>query len=166
MNLSLEADLLPKTHAGGGEADLIFQYEADKAYPRYSLLIEATLADSTNQRRMEMEPVSRHLGDYMLTHKDLSSYCIFITNFLHMNVISDFRNRRSMEYYGGKNGDEVINGMMITPIENEILVTILKNGVKYPQLYKLFHELQESPLAPKEWYDELKEKIFSFRVVD
>lgn len=83
-----------------------------------------------------------------------------------MNVISDFRNRRSMEYYGGKNGDEVINGMMITPIENEILVTILKNGVKYPQLYKLFHELQESPLAPKEWYDELKEKIFSFRVVD
>lgn len=163
MNLSLEADLLPKTHAGGGEADLVFQYEAENGYPKHSLLIETTLADSTNQRRMEMEPVSRHLGEYMLTHKGLESYCVFITNFLHMNVISDFRNRRKMEYYGGKNGDEVINGMMITPLENELLVTILRNGVKYPQLYKLFHEIQESSLAPKEWYGELKEKITAIK---
>ena len=108
---------------------------------------------------MEMEPVSRHLGEYMLSHKELDSYCVFITNFLHINVISDFRNRRKMEYYGGRNGDEVINGMMITPLENELLIAILRNGVKYPQLYRLFHELQESPLAPKEWYAELKEKI-------
>lgn len=159
MNLSLEADLLPKTHAGGGEADLIFQYEAENGYPKHSLLIEATLADSTNQRRMEMEPVSRHLGEYMLSHKNLESYCVFITNFLHMNVISDFRNRRNMEYYGGKNGDEVINGMMITPLENELLVAILKNGVKYSQLYKLFHEVQENSLAPKEWYNEFKKRL-------
>ena len=76
-----------------------------------------------------------------------------------MNVISDFRNRRKMEYYGGKNGDEVINGMMITPLENELLVTILKNKVRYSQLYKLFHEIQESSLAPKEWYGELKNRI-------
>lgn len=158
MNLSLEADLLPKTHAGGRESDLVFQYEAENGYPKHSLLIEATLADSTNQRRMEMEPVSRHLGEYMLSHKDTESYCVFITNFLHINVISDFRNRRKMEYYGGKNGGEVINGMMIAPLENELLVTILKNGVKYQQLYKLFHELQENPLAPKEWYEKLQKK--------
>lgn len=161
MNLSLGADLLPKTHAGGGEADLVFQYEAENSYPKHSLLIEATLSDSINQRRMEMEPVSRHLGDYMLAHKDLESYCVFITNFLHMNVISDFRNRRKMEYYGGKNGDEVINGMMITPLENELLVILLKNKIAYPKLYKLFHEIQESSLAPKEWYEELKGKIMS-----
>ena len=162
MNLSLEADLLPKTHAGGGEADLVFQYEASEDYPIHSLLIEATLADSTNQRRMEMEPVSRHLGEYMLTHKGLESYCVFITNFLHINVISDFRNRRKMEYYGGKNGEEVINGMMITPIESELLIAILQKGITYAQLYKLFHEMQESLLAPKEWFAELKEKIDLF----
>ena len=28
MNLSLEADLLPRTHAGGGEADIVWEYEA------------------------------------------------------------------------------------------------------------------------------------------
>lgn len=163
MNLSLEADLLPKTHAGGGEADLVFQYEAENGYPKHSLLIEATLADSTNQRRMEMEPVSRHLGEYMLSHKGLNSYCVFITNFLHMNVISDFRNRRKMEYYGGKNGNEVINGMMITPLENELLVILLKNKITYSKLYKLFHEIQESSLAPKEWYEELKERLTSLK---
>ena len=32
MNLSLGADLLPKTHAGGGEADLVFQYEAENSF--------------------------------------------------------------------------------------------------------------------------------------
>lgn len=160
MNLSLEADLLPKTHAGGGEADIVFHYEAENAYPKHDLLIEATLADSTNQRRMELEPVSRHLGDYMLAHKGDESYCVFITNFLHINVISDFRNRRKMEYYG-KNGDEVINGMMITPLENELLIAILQKGVKYPRLYRLFHELQESPLSPKEWYAELRATIMN-----
>lgn len=159
MNLSLEADLLPKTHAGGGEADLVFQYDAENGYPKHTLLLEATLADSTNQRRMEMEPVSRHLGEYMLSHKEFESYCVFITNFLHINVISDFRNRRKMEYYGGKNGEEVINGMMIAPLENEILIVILQKGITYAQLYKLFHEMQETSLAPKEWYAELKERI-------
>ena len=151
MNLSLEADLLPKTHAGGGEAE--------NCYPKHSLLIEATLADSTNQRRMEMEPVSRHLVEYIISHKNIESYCVFITNFLHINVISDFRNRRKMEYYGGKNGEEVVNGMMITPLENQLLVTILKNKITYPKLYKLFHKMQDSVLAPKEWYEEFKKQI-------
>lgn len=163
MKLSLEADLLPKTHAGGGESDLVFQYEAENEYPQHTLLIEATLSDSTNQRRMEMEPVSRHLGDYMISHKGSNSYCVFITNFLHMNVISDFRNRRKMEYYGGKNGDEVINGMMITPLENELLVILLKNKITYPKLYKFFHEIQESSLPPKEWYEEFKAKLSLMR---
>ena len=58
MKLSLDADLLPKTHAAGGEADIVYEYEATEYYPEHTLLLEATLADSTNQRRMEMEPVS------------------------------------------------------------------------------------------------------------
>lgn len=39
-------------------------YEACTSYPKHSLLLEATLADGNNQRRMKMEPVSRHLGGY------------------------------------------------------------------------------------------------------
>ena len=82
---------------------------------------------------------------------------------LDNNVISDFRGRRKLEFYGGKNGNEVVNGMMIDPLENELVVEILKKGVKYPQLYKLFHEVYESPLTPKEWYEDLKKKIYELK---
>ena len=76
MNLSLDADLLPITHAAGGHEDITYHYEATEAYPAHTLLIEATLAGGTNQRRMEMEPVSRHLGDYLLSHRDEEAYCL------------------------------------------------------------------------------------------
>ena len=36
---------------------------------------------------MEMEPVSRHLGDYCLEHPEDEAYCVFITTFLNNNVI-------------------------------------------------------------------------------
>lgn len=161
MNLSLDANLLPKTHAGGGEADLIFQYSAENGYPEHSLLIEATLSESSNQRRMEMEPVSRHLGEYLISHKDHKSYCVFLTNFLHMNVISDFRSRQTTPYYGGKNYEDMISGMNIIPLENELLITFLKNNIKYSKLYSLFNQSFGSSLAPKEWYEELKKQINS-----
>ncbi|MBR0287623.1 MAG: AlwI family type II restriction endonuclease, partial [Selenomonadaceae bacterium] len=80
MKLSLDADLLPKTHAAGGEADIVYEYPKSAVYPAHSLLLEATLADRTNQRRMEMEPVSRHLGNHILRTHNLNSYCVFATN--------------------------------------------------------------------------------------
>lgn len=84
MKLSLDADLLPKTHAAGGEADIVYEYEATEYYPEHTLLLEATLADSTNQRRMEMEPVSRHLGMHLIRTGNMNSYCVFATNYLKM----------------------------------------------------------------------------------
>ena len=151
MNLSLEADLLPKTHAGGGEADIVWKYDKTDAYPKHTLLIEATLADGSNQRRMEMEPVSRHLGDYCLAHPKDEAYRVFITTYLNNNVISDFRARKYMEYYN--NAGEYIKGMKILPIETKELKTLLKFDVKYPQIYKMFDVAYHSDGAPKEWYE-------------
>ncbi|MCI8282830.1 MAG: AlwI family type II restriction endonuclease [Lachnospiraceae bacterium] len=152
MNLSLEADLLPKTHAGGGEADIVWKYDAAYEYPKHTLLIEATLADGTNQRRMEMEPVSRHLGDYSLAHPNDEAYCVFITTYLNHNVISDFRARRYMEYYNNA-GTQYITGMKILPIQTSELQTLLKFDVRYSQLYKMLDTAYNSEGAPKEWYE-------------
>ncbi len=152
MNLSLEADLLPKTHAGGGEADIVWKYEMTYEYPKHTLLIEATLADGQNQRRMEMEPVSRHLGDYCLAHPEDEAYCVFITTFLNNNVISDFRARRFMEYYNNS-GTKYISGMKILPIQTTELKTLLKFDVKYPQIYKMLDTAYKSDGTPKEWYE-------------
>lgn len=152
MNLSLEADLLPKTHAGGGEADIVWKYEETDWYPKHTLLIEATLADGSNQRRMEMEPVSRHLGEYRLAYPDDEAYCVFVATFLNLNVISDFRGRRHMEYYN-KSGTEFITGMKILPMQTSELKELLRFDVRYPQIYKMLDKAYNSSGAPKEWYE-------------
>lgn len=152
MNLSLEADLLPKTHAGGGEADIVWKYEKTCDYPKHVLLIEATLADGSNQRRMEMEPVSRHLGDYRLTHPNDEAYCVFVTTYLNNNVISDFRARKNMQYYN-LTGTEYISGMKILPIQTSELKTLIKFDVKYPKIYKMLDTAYNKEGAPKEWYE-------------
>lgn len=159
MNLSLEADLLPKTHAGGGEADIVWEYEATEDYPKHTLLIEATLADRTNQRRMEMEPVSRHLGDYLLGHPEREAYCVFLTTCLYWNVISDFRGRKDMYYYSN-DGSLVVHGMKIIPVETGILKAMLLGGICYGEIYRGMKAAFEDKTAPKEWYQQQIERRF------
>lgn len=152
MNLSLEADLLPKSHAGGGEADIVWEYEKAKEYNAHTLLLEATLADRNNQRRMEMEPVSRHLGDYLLENPNREAYCIFVTTDLNMNVISDFRGRKYMPYYNAK-ATNCVQGMKIIPIQTSEIKGILQKEKYYTQLYQLFEEAYQAMDNPSEWYE-------------
>lgn len=152
MNLSLDADLLPITHAAGGHEDITYKYEATDDYPQHTVLIEATLANGSNQRRMEMEPVSRHLGDYILTHRNENVYCVFATTYLHINVVSDFRARKNIEYYS-HDGSEVVNGMKIIPLQTTELKTLIQNNVSYAQLYQLFENAFNSQIAPNIWYE-------------
>lgn len=151
MNLSLDADLLPVTHAAGGHEDITYKYEATEDYPAHTLLLEATLASSTNQRRMEMEPVSRHLGDYLLSHTDEQAYCLFATTYLHVNVISDFRMRKSNPYYS-VDGTRFVEGMKIIPLQTSEIKTIIKKRLTYGNLYRLFEAAYNSTTAPNLWY--------------
>ena len=156
MKLSLEANLLPRTHASGGYADIIYEYVKNENYPKHSLLIEATLSDGSNQRKMEMEPVSRHLGDYRIKSKNSSDYSLFITTFLEQNIITDFRFRKIMPYE--KNG-EVIEGMKIIPIDTDFLKEIIKNKITYKELYFDFEEHYQKEPGERNWYKNMIEKI-------
>lgn len=159
MNLSLDADLLPITHAAGGHEDITYKYETTTNYPAHTLLIEATLANRTNQRRMEMEPVSRHLGDYMLQYPEEKAYCVFIATYLHVNVVADFRGRKLLPYYS-IDGKASINGMEIIPCQTSELKTIIKRHISYAQLYKIFNQAYQSLEAPNVWYkDEIVNKL-------
>ena len=161
MKLSLDADLLPKTHAAGGEADIVYEYDETEYYPRHSLLLEATLADGTNQRRMEMEPVSRHLGRHLLRTGNMNSYCVFITTYLDINVISDFRSRKNIPFYDTQDYDNYIEGMKIIPLDTELLKEFISKSVKYRTLYAIFDEAHNSASVPHHrWLDEcVKQKI-------
>ena len=153
MKLSLDADLLPKTHAAGGEADIVYEYEATEYYPEHTLLLEATLADSTNQRRMEMEPVSRHLGMHLIRNGNMNSYCVFVTNYLNINVISDFRSRKTTPFYDPQDYSKSVAGMKIIPLQTSELKKIVSNGKTYKELYPLFEAAFNSTLLPHEWYE-------------
>lgn len=153
MKLSLDADLLPKTHAAGGEADIVYEYSHTENYPQHNMLLEATLADGTNQRRMEMEPVSRHLGRHLLRTRNSNSYCVFVTNYLDINVISDFRSRKTTPYYDPQDYTQYVDGMKIIPLETAELKSIIRNNLKYKDLYATFEDAFTSVLPPPVWYD-------------
>ena len=159
MKLSLDADLLPKTHAAGGEADIVYEYCATEVYPEHTLLLEATLADSTNQRRMEMEPVSRHLGRHLIRTGNLNSYCVFATNYLDINVISDFRSRKTTPFYDPQDYSKYVNGMKIIPLQTSELKKIVANGRTYKELYPLFEAAFCSTLPPHEWYNPFIQRL-------
>jgi hypothetical protein len=161
MKLSLDANLLPITHAAGGEADIVYEYSATEDYPAHTLLLEATLADSTNQRRMEMEPVSRHLGNHILRTNNKSSYCLFATNYLDKNVISDFRGRKHMVFYDTRDESHYLMGMKIIPVQTSDLRSILMTKKKYSELYPKYERAyqKDMEMLPVHWYETcVKEK--------
>ena len=154
LKLSLDADLLPITHAAGGEADIVYNYPETYSYPKHCLLLEATLAEETNQRRMEMEPVSRHLGNHLLKTDNNNSYCVFVSPYLHPNVISDFRCRKYAYYFDTSNHEHFITSMNIIPLETADLKQILIQRLHYSDLYSRFvnayHSDEKNPYT---WYN-------------
>lgn len=154
MKLSLEADLMPRTHAVGGGADIIFEYDQTSNYPEHDMLIEATLADGTNARRMEMEPVSRHLGTHLLETRNENDYCVFVAPEIDINVANDFRFRKTSGFWS-KEGEYV--PLKIIPIDIAQVRKLVESGSVYANLYSAFEEAHISDSRhPLEWKDEIE----------
>ena len=156
MKLSLEANLLLKPHVAGGYADIIYEYEVCTSYPKHLLLLEATLADGNNQRRMEMEPVSRHLGNYRIRFNNPVYYSLFANIYLDKNLISDFRYRMIIPYI---RDEETITGMKIISMDTDSLKKIIEKKVNYKYFYEVFDKYHEIPLATVDWYDGMIKEV-------
>ncbi len=157
MNLSLDADLLPKTHAGGGIADIIYEYD-EKVYPKHNLIIEATLSDPSSQRKMELESVPRHLAKDIISTDNNKDYALFVASIPEESVILSMRSNR-YTYYPKGNG-EYIHGFKIIPINIDILINLLKKDIKYDYIYRWFEEAYKSQIPDPEWFDkEILQKI-------
>lgn len=157
MNLTLDADFLPKTHASGGQSDLIFKYRDYKKLPDHDFILEVTLNKDTNQRRAEMEPVSRHLGEYKIKHPDRKVFCAFLAHSLDKNTEIHFRQQKiTPYYYQGKWAEE----NMIIPLIIDNVIFALKNDKTYSNLYQLFQEAYISTTPLKEWWKvEINDKL-------
>lgn len=152
MHLDFDADLLPKTHAGGGMSDIEYAYDATDDYPEHTLMLEATLMNASAQKLNEDEPASRHLGEYILrTGKD-KSYCVFSAPNIPLNLISSFRNKKTYLYFN-QTGDEYIEGLKLIPIMTDEIKQIIISGKKYKDLYPIFEDAFNSTESIKDWYD-------------
>ena len=139
------------SEADGGMSDIVYKYDKSDSYPQHDLLIECTLMEGMTQRHGEMEPVSRHLANYMIDENP-NAYCTFVSNNLHASVISDFRGRKNSPYY--RSDTEHVDSMKIIPLHTQELRTILEKGITYDRLYGLFEAAyaSEDVKAPPEWY--------------
>lgn len=158
MKLQLEADLLPRTHAQGGGADIVYEYEKSGSYVEHALLIEATLADGTNMRQMEMEPVSRHLGRQIINSKNRNDYCVFIAPHLDLNVINDFRYRKSMGFIDNASQEKI--PLKIIPLEIRQIKKLLDTGAHYKEIFQGLQKVFESDeMDPKDWMIQIENQV-------
>lgn len=130
LNMSIDADLLPRRFAGGGQADLVFNYGT------HSALIEVTLSKKENQRKMELEPVSRHLGRYKLDSNKPNDYVIFIAPHLDPNVLVNFRSYRNLRYYNTNDTTKYIDSLKIIPFDIDDICLIINKGYNRVELEK------------------------------
>ena len=154
MNLSLEASMLPRTHAGGGTSDIVYEYEKTEYYPKHSLLLEVTLMNAASQKLNEDEPASRHLGNYRLNSKNDYDYCTFIAPNIPLNLISSFRNKKTYEYFLEDDIDNSIFGLKLIPLMTKELKSILNKGITYEELYEKFENAYQSQTKTRDWYEE------------
>lgn len=158
MKLSLDANLLPKTHAAGGTADIVYEYNKTNDYPEHKVLLEATLTESTSQRKSEMEPVSRHLMREIQENDNNDTYAVFVANILQEEVLSDFRSRKNYQFRG-KNS--VKSGLKIISLSIRDIIKLINIKIQYSKLYKIFDEAyKDTNINDLEWYEKLvKNKI-------
>lgn len=158
MKLSLDANLLPKTHAAGGTADIVYEYNRNEEYPEHKVLLEATLTESTSQRKNEMEPVSRHLMREIQEDDNDDTYAVFVANILQEEVLSDFRSRKNYQFRG-KNS--VKTGLKIISLSIQDIIKLINVKVQYSKLYGIFETAyKDTEINDLEWYEKLiKNKV-------
>ena len=78
---------------------------------------------------------------------------------LNINVISDFRSRKTTLFYDSQDYSKSIARMKIIPLQASELKKIVSNRKTNKELYSLFEAAYNSNLPPHEWYDKLIPKI-------
>lgn len=153
MKLSLDANLLPKSHAVGGTADIVYEYNKTNNYPEHKVLLEATLTESTSQRKNEMEPVSRHLMREIQENDNDDTYAVFVANILQEEVLSDFRLRRNYQFRGKSS---IKTGLKIISLSIQDIIKLISIKAKYSKIYEVFENAyRDTDINDLEWYDKL-----------
>lgn len=153
LNSGLDANLLPKTHTAGGQADIVVRCK-DKDY-----LIEATLSDNDGQRKMEAEPVPRHLAKHIL-EVNPNSLALFVAGQLDPNNLVVLRNYKFSTWYNSDGNS--LETMNILPLSVSNMIYLLKKENDFNKLENKFETVLNSETKNGfKWYTNEVNPIFS-----
>jgi hypothetical protein len=153
LNSGLDANLLPKTHTAGGQADIVVRCK-DKDY-----LIEATLSDNDGQRKMEAEPVPRHLAKHIL-EVNPNSLALFVAGQLDRNNLVVLRNYKYSPWY--YSDEDSVEKMNILPLTVSNMIYLLKYETDFNKLENKFDTILNSETKDGfKWYTNEINPIFS-----
>ena len=155
LDSGLDANLLPKTHAGGGKADIVV-----KSLARH-YLIEATLSEKDGQRKMEAEPVPRHLARHILDGNK-NSLALFVAGELDPNNLVVLRAYKFLKWYG-KEMD--VESMDILPLSIKNMIYLLKENLEFSEFEDKVNTLLESETTDgKVWYEQEINREFNYAI--
>lgn len=150
---SLDENGLPTYHEQGGVPDIKFDYKSR------SYICEVTLQNDDGQRKMEAEPVPRHLATHIFNDKNNDAICFFIAPKLDPNNLVVLRAYKKMPWYGAN--DNVVSSMNIFPLELKDLINCLKKEDSFESILEKVELLIESEETDGyKWYKNEIEPAF------
>lgn len=138
-NLTLSANFEPLIHAGGGQGDIVI-YEENRV-----VMLEATLMNANSQKRGEWEPVLRHSVNLKIeeeaanTGREVTSF--FIADSFDCNTINIWKAIASVPLQSSVNKEKFTDNVIIMPINNHELSTLIDKHEKYDEIIGRIREL-------------------------
>lgn len=129
LNLTLDGNMLPLSHAVGGAGDIVIDYK------NMTLMIEVTLMNAQAQKRGEWEPVLRHATNLTVSRSPKNVTTLFIADKLDDNTINIWRAVASVPMKA-TNNNEFTSLVKIFPMTNNELLKVLDQCIDEQKLLK------------------------------
>ncbi|PTG18855.1 hypothetical protein BU641_09555 [Staphylococcus chromogenes] len=131
FNLTMNANFLPETHAGGGAGDIVVKYDDN------TLMLEVTLMNKNAQKRGEWEPVLRHSTNLTIDEHPKKVRTLFIAEELDENTINIWRAVASVPMKSTSGSNKYADNVVIMPFTTSEMVKLMNKGINENTIFKL-----------------------------
>ncbi len=131
FNLTMNANFLPETHAGGGAGDIVVKYDDN------TLMLEVTLMNKNAQKRGEWEPVLRHATNLTIDEHPKKVRTLFIADELDENTINIWRAVASVPMKSTTGNDKYADNVIIMPFTTAEIITLMNKNIDENKIFKL-----------------------------
>ncbi|KRO02108.1 hypothetical protein IV54_GL000355 [Levilactobacillus paucivorans] len=156
LKMTLDASLLPLSHAAGYQGDIELHYD------NRTVLLEATLMDRSTQKRGELEPVIRHTVNLAVECGNKPEQTIFVASELDNNVVNIFRAASFIELeHSAKDG--AVLGVNIFAMSIQELIEIMNKQINDQKIIEQINKsIQQTPsLIYRGWRERIMQQIMA-----